>query len=360
MLPNIRGSSSEILSVLDKVSSVAKIDRPILILGERGTGKELVAQRLHYLSQRWDQPLISMNCSALSEGLIDSELFGHEAGAFTGANKRHSGRFERAENGSLFLDELGTMPITVQEKLLRVIEYGQYERVGGSQMITTNVRLICATNIDLLSASQQGHFRADLLDRLAFDVIHLPPLRYRKADILELAEHFAISMCRELGLSHFEGFTTHALAQLHDYHWPGNVRELKNVIERAVYQHNSSEDPIKHITINPFITPWETESPSTLPASNDTKGQCNAVKHSQAFDSDDNSKALDSDATNTFIPNDLKQWLHTKEHEFLIKALTNSQFNQRQAAKELGLSYDQIRGLVRKHSIKSHCTDSTI
>ncbi|MDN2480931.1 phage shock protein operon transcriptional activator [Vibrio agarivorans] len=341
MLPNIRGSSSEILSVLDKVSNIAKIDRPVLILGERGTGKELVAQRLHYLSQRWDQPLVSMNCSALSEGLVDSELFGHESGAFTGANKRHQGRFERAEGGSLFLDELGTMPLNVQEKLLRVIEYGQYERVGGSSMINTDVRLICATNVDLLEASKTGQFRADLLDRLAFDVIHLPPLRYRKDDILELAEHFAFSMCRELGLSHFEGFSHIAVNQLLDHHWPGNVRELKNVVERAVYQHGSHNAPIQHITLNPFVSPW-----STL---------CSEAVDTKSPDVDDirtQQPTLTSPSCDDVdIPDDLKQWLKDHECHWLQMALAKSQFNQRQAAKLLGLSYDQIRGLVRKHQI---------
>lgn len=337
MLPNIRGSSSEILSVLDKVSSVAKIDRPILILGERGTGKELVAQRLHYLSQRWDRPFVAMNCSALSEGLVDSELFGHEAGAFTGANKQHQGRFERAESGSLFLDELSTMPLNVQEKLLRVIEYGQYERVGGSKMINTDVRLICATNTDLVKASQDGTFRADLLDRLAFDVIHLPPLRYRKEDILELAEHFAISMCRELALSHFEGFAQSAIKQLLDYHWPGNVRELKNVIERAVYQHNSSSQPIEHIVIDPFVSPWNLS---------DQKFENTPTQKTES------TKTKNKETSIEKLPNDLKQWLCDKEREWVELALLKSQFNQRQAAKQLGLSYDQIRGLVRKHSVR--------
>lgn len=171
---NLIGQSDHFLSVLDHVSRLAPLERPVLILGERGTGKELIAKRLHYLSRRWDGPLVSLNCAALSEGLIDSELFGHEAGSFSGAKGRHKGRFERAEGGTLFLDELATSPLGVQEKLLRVIEYGEYERVGGSQVLSADVRLICATNENLPQLASDGKFRADLLDRLAFDVIHLP------------------------------------------------------------------------------------------------------------------------------------------------------------------------------------------
>lgn len=252
MQQSLLGESPAFLAVLDKVSRLAPIDRPVLVIGERGTGKELIAQRLHYLSKRWEQPLVSLNCSTLSEGLIDSELFGHESGSFTGAKGRHQGRFERAEGGTLFLDELATAPLSVQEKLLRVIEYGQYERVGGNQVLNANVRLVCATNANLPQMAQQGTFRADLLDRLAFDVIHLPALRHRPEDIVLLAEHFAIRMCRELQVPLFVGFSPNALHQLQAYSWPGNVRELKNVVERAVYQHGLNSQPIDQLVFNPF------------------------------------------------------------------------------------------------------------
>ncbi|MEF1305635.1 sigma 54-interacting transcriptional regulator, partial [Vibrio owensii] len=213
--------------------------------------------RLHYLSKRWDKPLLSLNCATLSEGLIDSELFGHESGSFTGSKGKHKGRFERAEGGTLFLDELATAPLLVQEKLLRVIEYGEYERVGGHTALTADVRLVCATNADLPKLAEQGDFRADLLDRLAFDVIMLPPLRERKEDILSLAEHYAIKMCRELQLEYFVGFTEEAQQSLLDYAWPGNVRELKNVIERAIYRHGLNSDPIEHLIFNPFEAGWD-------------------------------------------------------------------------------------------------------
>lgn len=172
---NLLGEANSFLEVLEQVSRLAPLNKPVLIIGERGTGKELIANRLHYLSGRWDGPFISLNCAALNENLLDTELFGHEAGAFTGAQKRHPGRFERADGGTLFLDELATAPMLVQEKLLRVIEYGELERVGGSQPLQVNVRLVCATNANLPERVAEEKFRADLLDRLAFDVVQLPP-----------------------------------------------------------------------------------------------------------------------------------------------------------------------------------------
>jgi len=223
------GESPSFLEVLDLVSQVAPLDKPVLIVGERGTGKELIAARLHYLSQRWDQEFLKMNCAAISESLLETELFGHDSGAFTGASRTHHGRFERADKGSLFLDELATTSVLVQEKLLRVIEYGEYERVGGSKTMETDVRLIAATNEDLPTLARNGRFREDLLDRLAFDVITLPPLRYRPEDILLLAEQFAVNMAIDLGREYFPGFSERARNVLKTYPWPGNIRELKNL-----------------------------------------------------------------------------------------------------------------------------------
>lgn len=326
MQQNLIGESPAFLTVLDKVSKLAAIERPVLIIGERGTGKELIAQRLHYLSKRWDQPLISLNCSTLSEGLIDSELFGHEQGSFTGSKGRHKGRFERAENGTLFLDELATAPLLVQEKLLRVIEYGQYERVGGHQLLNANVRLVCATNANLPEMAKSGEFRADLLDRLAFDVIHLPPLRERKEDIMLLAEYYAIKMCRELGFDYFVGFSSQAENSLLSYAWPGNVRELKNVIERAVYQHGQQETPIENLIFDPFQSGWETETEPN------------------------NEEQTSTQPAFTF-PINYKQWQEEQDQLILKSALNQSQFNQRKAADLLGLSYHQLRGMVRKYDI---------
>ncbi|MGY0615726.1 phage shock protein operon transcriptional activator [Vibrio sp. FJH11] len=332
MKQNLIGESPAFLAVLDKVSQLAPIERPVLIIGERGTGKELIAQRLHYLSRRWDKPLLSLNCATLSEGLIDSELFGHESGSFTGSKGKHKGRFERAEGGTLFLDELATAPLLVQEKLLRVIEYGEYERVGGHTALTADVRLVCATNANLPHLAEQGDFRADLLDRLAFDVIMLPPLRERKEDILSLAEYYAIKMCRELQLEYFVGFTSNAEQALLAYSWPGNVRELKNVVERAIYQHGLNVEPIDQLIFNPFETLWD-----------------NALGHN----SDQNIHEQNEAEQRTLIkfPLDYKQWQEEQDINLLNRALEEAKFNQRQAAELLGLSYHQLRGMVRKYGL---------
>lgn len=316
------GESNNFIDVLEQVSRLAPLNKPVLVIGERGTGKELIASRLHYLSDRWQGPFISLNCAALNENLLDSELFGHEAGAFTGAQKRHLGRFERADGGTLFLDELATAPMLVQEKLLRVIEYGQLERVGGSQPLQVSVRLVCATNDDLPLLAREGKFRADLLDRLAFDVVQLPPLRERRSDILVMAQHFAIQMCRELGLSLFPGFTQMAEQRLLDYAWPGNVRELKNVVERSVYRHASIEEPLDNIILNPF----QRVEPETHPVTPDSD-------------------------TLPALPLDLRHWQHQQEKDLVEKALAQARFNQRRAAGLLGVTYHQLRAMLKKHDI---------
>lgn len=326
---NLIGESESFLAALDHASRLAPLERPILILGERGTGKELIAQRIHYLSKRWDQPLVSLNCAALSEGVIDSELFGHEAGSFTGAKGRHQGRFERAEGGTLFLDELATSPLGIQEKLLRVIEYGEYERVGGSKTCQANVRLICATNADLPAMADTGKFRADLLDRLAFDIIHLPPLRERKDDILPLAEYYAVRMCREMGYGYFAGFSPTARQSLLRYQWPGNVRELKNTVERSVFRHSREDQPVSTIVLDPFSPPWH-EAPQT----NSTEPAEQKAEQAQPR-----------------LPLDLRVFQAEQEVQLINQALEQAKFNQRKAAQLLGLSYHQLRGLLRKHDM---------
>ncbi|MCG3863601.1 MULTISPECIES: phage shock protein operon transcriptional activator [unclassified Photobacterium] len=331
---NLIGESDAFLSVLDQASRLASLNRPILILGERGTGKELIAQRVHYLSKRWDQPLVTLNCAALSEGVIDSELFGHEAGSFTGAKGRHQGRFERAENGTLFLDELATAPMGVQEKLLRVIEYGEYERVGGNKPCLANVRLVCATNENLPKLVAEGKFRADLLDRLAFEIIHLPPLRERQEDILPLAEHYAVRMCRELGYSYFAGFSQHAKQQLLDYQWPGNIRELKNVVERSVFRHSTEDEPIAEIYTDPFATAWQ--SRAATPQQHAASAEKTTIQQHPAT---------------IELPLDLRQHLQNQEIMLINDALKQARFNQTKAAELLSLSYHQLRGLIRKYDI---------
>ncbi|GKW01720.1 phage shock protein operon transcriptional activator [Pectobacterium odoriferum] len=318
---NLLGEANSFLEVLEQVSQLAQLNKPVLVIGERGTGKELIASRLHYLSPRWQGPFISLNCAALNENLLDSELFGHEAGAFTGAQKRHLGRFERADGGTLFLDELATAPMLVQEKLLRVIEYGMLERVGGRDQLQVDVRLVCATNDDLPALAASGKFRADLLDRLAFDVVQLPPLRERQQDIMLLADHFAIQMCRELHLPLFPGFTPAARETLLNYGWPGNIRELKNVVERSVYRHGDSEQPLDNIILNPFRRTTAVQEKS----------------HTASGQPD--------------LPLEMKPWLLEQEKGLIERALSQAKFNQRKAAELLGLTYHQLRGLLKKHDI---------
>ena len=319
---NLLGEANSFLEVLEQVSQLAQLNKPVLVIGERGTGKELIASRLHYLSPRWQGPFVSLNCAALNENLLDSELFGHEAGAFTGAQKRHLGRFERADGGTLFLDELATAPMLVQEKLLRVIEYGMLERVGGRDQLQVDVRLVCATNDDLPALAASGKFRADLLDRLAFDVVQLPPLRERQQDIMLLADNFAIQMCRELHLPLFPGFTPAARETLLNYDWPGNIRELKNVVERSVYRHGDSDRPLDTIILNPFRrTPAVQETPPRTAISQPD------------------------------LPLDMKPWLLEQEKGLIDRALNQAKFNQRKAAELLGLTYHQLRGLLKKHDI---------
>jgi len=319
------GESPAFLEVLEHVSRVAQLNRPVLVIGERGTGKELIAARIHFLSGRWDKPFIKMNCAALAESLLETELFGHEAGSFTGATKRRQGRFELANKGSLFLDELSSTSSGVQEKILRVIEYGEFERVGGSETIRTNVRIIGATNDDLPRLAKKGEFRADLLDRLAFDVITLPPLRERPDDILTLANHFAVKMTGELGKEIFNGFSDQAQKELSGYAWPGNVRELKNVVERAVYTCQEDDQPVTDIIFDPFDSPWR---PGKKP-----KG-----KKTEQEDLPDQ-------------PYDFKQNIQDEEKRRIKNAMEKCRFNQKKTAEFLGMTYHQLRGYLRKYGL---------
>ena len=334
--PQLIGQSPAWLATLDQISGAAALDRSMLVVGERGTGKELVAARLHFLSPRWEKAYLSVNCAALSDELLDSELFGHEQGAFTGASKRRLGRFERADQGTLFLDEIATASARVQEKLLRVIEYGEFERLGGDQTITVDVRVVGATNVDLPSAVGDGKFRADLLDRLAFDVITLPPLRARKADIIPLAEYFGRRMSTELGLESFPGFTAKVVEYLIDYDWPGNVRELKNVTERALGRSYNDDgqfgQPIGQISIDPFEAPWRLGGKKTenLPVPSPQEEGSKVGQQSNSFE----------DRTMSF------------ELSLIQEALRAGENHQGKAATYLGLTYHQFRGLLRKHGLK--------
>ncbi len=326
--PELLGQSRVFLDALEHASHVAEINRPVLITGERGSGKELFAGRIHFLSGRWDGPLIKVNCAAMNEELLESELFGHEAGAFSGATRKHKGRFERAEGGTLFLDEISSASLRVQEKLLRVIEYGEYDRVGGEETLSADVRIIAAANVDLRALARDNKFRADLLDRLAFDVVLAPPLRDRREDIGLLAAHFASAMAAELGVQ-FPGFSPEALAALHAHAWPGNVRELKNVAERALFRWAAADRGglVSDIAIDPFGGALPERQP--LP---DTASQPAA-----------------DDAPEERI--DLRARLDEIEKRLATAALSRCGGNQKRAAEALSLTYDQMRGVIRKYDL---------
>ena len=313
--------------MLAHVSRLAPLDRPVLVVGERGTGKELIAARLAYLSPRWDRPFITLNCAALPDSLLDSELFGHEAGAFTSATRRRAGRFEAADGGTLFLDEIATATPAVQEKLLRAIEYGSFSRIGGNETIGVDVRVIAATNADLPALAAAGRFRADLLDRLAFDVIRLPPLRERGEDLRLLAEHFATRMTAVLGRPFFAGFTQAALAALDAWPWPGNVRELRNAVERSVCRLNDPAAPLAELVIDPFGTPATAVSALAAPLAGPMAPRLAAPPPDTSLVTAE--RAL--------------------EARMLGEALAAARFNQRAAAARVGLSYDQFRRRLRGH-----------
>ena len=320
------GQSEVFLEFQERLSRVALVNRSVLLMGERGTGKELAASRLHFLSNRWKGPLVALNCSALTPSLIESELFGYEKGAFTGAEQRRTGRFEAANGGTLFLDEIGTIPIEVQEKILRMVEYGTFERVGSSESIEVDVRIIAATNSDLVALVAEGRFKQDLLDRLSFEVLFLPPLRDRKEDILFLANHFAARMAFEIGREEIPRFSDEAISELESYSWPGNVRELKNVVERAVYRSDSSL--ITDIVFDPFHSPHVGHR---IP-----KEERPMVEtHTPSIDN--------------LLDKPVKEAVRELEIRLLKKALKETKYIQRKAAQVLGLTYHQFRGLYRKY-----------
>ena len=325
------GQSGAFLDALERASRAAALDRPVLVIGERGTGKELVAERLHRLSNRWDHPLVVMNCAALPETLIEAELFGHEAGAFTGATKARAGRFEEADGGTLFLDELGTLSMAAQDRLLRAVEYGEVTRIGASRPLHVDVRIVAATNEHLPDKVDRHEFRADLLDRLSFEVLTLPPLRARPGDVVVLADHFGRRMAAELGRRGWPGFSATALDQLGQHHWPGNVRELRNTVERAVYRWEG-EGPIDAIDLDPFASPHRPRPagapvPAPTPPAEEPVVACETG------------------------PSDFKSRVARFERELLARALAENRFNQRTTADALGLTYDQLRHALRRHDL---------
>jgi psp operon transcriptional activator len=338
------GQSLAFLDAVERASRAAPLNRTVLVIGERGTGKELIAERLHHLSSRWAGPLVIMNCAALPENLIEAELFGHEAGSFTGAAKTRHGRFEEADGGTLFLDELGTLSMPAQDRLLRAVEYGEITRIGASKPISVDVRIVAATNESLPAQVEKGKFRADLLDRLSFEVITLPPLRARQGDVPLLAEHFGRRMAVELDWPNWPGFTPRAMAQLEAYPWPGNVRELRNVVERAVYRHEDPERTIDEIIFDPFYSPW-------APAAVDT-----VQTHAAAAEADAEEVPpgphLVSSAPAPSATNDFRTAVAAYERQLLEEALNRNRFNQRATASALGLTYDQLRHALKRHKLQ--------
>jgi psp operon transcriptional activator len=337
------GQSGAFLDAVERASRAAALNRSVLVIGERGTGKELVAERLHRLSGRWRAPLVTMNCAALPETLIEAELFGHEAGAFTGATKARVGRFEEADGGTLFLDELATLSPGAQERLLRATEYGEVTRIGASKPIRVDVRIVAATNEHLPALADAGRFRADLLDRLSFEVITLPPLRAREGDVPVLADHFGRRMAAELGWSGWPGFGSRAAAVLAAHGWPGNVRELRNVVERAVYRWERPDDPVDTIELDPFASPWRLASPA--PA--DTPSAPPRPVPAAAAPSPP--PLAPPPAHNDC--DDLRAAVEAFERSILEATLSRHRFNQRATAAALKLSYDQLRHALRRHDL---------
>lgn len=336
------GQSGAFLDSVERALEAATLNRPVLVIGERGTGKELIAERLHRHSNRWSGPLVTMNCAALPETLIEAELFGHEAGAFTGATKVRQGRFEEADGGTLFLDELATLSMAAQERLLRAVEYGEVTRIGASKPIRVDCRIVAATNEHLPAMVERGKFRADLLDRLSFEVITLPPLRVREGDVLVLAEHFGQRMAAELGWKIWPGWGDRAKALLEAHRWPGNVRELRNVVERAVYRWPDGSKPVGTIHFDPFDSPWMPDP---------GQGWVQQAEPGLASESRKEPRAVDDEPCE--LVTDLKAAVDAYEKRLVEAAFAKAKYNQRSTAAALGLSYDQLRHCMKKHGISA-------
>lgn len=309
MKRRIVGVSDKLQKCLREARAVAAVSRPVMIRGERGTGKELVAAYIHERSPRSQGPFIPLNCAALSGNLLESELFGHEKGAFTGSLGRKLGRFELADGGTLFLDEIGNMAPDFQEIILRAVEYQRFERVQGTETIEVDVRFIAATNCDMEAMMESGGFRRDLYDRLTFKEITVPPLRERAQDIPVLVEYFLSELAREVPSLDGKSFSTRALAKLREQPWPGNIRQLKNTVERLAL-----------------------ESPGQIVEAEDV--------------------AIDSKDAPAVEATGFSDRVEAFQRELIQRALSDSGGNQRAAAKSLGLTYDQFRHYYRKFALK--------
>lgn len=309
---NMIGSSQAMQDVFMLISQVSKSDATVLIRGESGTGKELVAHAIHYNSLRASKPFIKVNCAALPENLIESELFGHEKGAFTGALNSRKGRFELADGGTIFLDEIGELSPMIQVKLLRVLQEREIERVGGSNLVKVDVRIITATNRNLEIEIENGGFREDLFYRLNVFPIIIPPIRERKTDIIALCDHF-IEKYNSKNSKNVKRISSGAIELFTSYHWPGNVRELENSIERAVLL--SSDDVIHGYHLPPSLQ--------------------------------------SADSTGTKNTSTLKEAVEALEKEMLIETLKNTKGNRAAAARNLGITERQIGTRVMKYDLQN-------
>jgi DNA-binding NtrC family response regulator len=314
--PRILGESEALKRAVGETQRVAQTEATVLLLGESGTGKELFARAVHHLSARRDQPFVAINCAAIPETLIENELFGHERGAFTGATDRRQGKFELASGGTIFLDEIGELPLAVQGKLLRAIEEKVVDRIGGRAPVAVDVRVVAATNKDLKAAVDNGQFRGDLFFRLAVFPIEVPPLRERGDDILLLARHFASEIGR--GLRNREAqLSPEAIAALQQHHWPGNVRELENAIERACIISDSLVLQPNDLGLMPSRSD---ETPGTL----DLSGTLSEVAH---------------------------RALRVVERKKILAALEANQGNKSRTAEDLGVSYKTLLNKIKDYNL---------
>jgi DNA-binding NtrC family response regulator len=310
----ILGTSGAIKGILDDISRIARTDARILITGENGTGKELVAQEIHRQSKRVNKELIEVNCAAIPHELIESELFGHEKGSFTGAFKQRIGKFEQADNGNLFLDEIGDMSLQAQAKVLRAIEEGKIERVGGNSKIEVDVRIISATNKDLQEEIKKGAFREDLFHRLNVIPIHIPPLRERKEDIPLLVEHFSKIFCEKNNFQQ-KNYSSDAIKLLQSLQWKGNVRELRNVVERIVIMVVKTEISEKDVAL------FTNSSTSNM-----------------------------DDLFN--ISNNFQEFKENSEKAFILKQLQANNWNISKTAEILGIQRSHLYNKLKKYGIE--------
>jgi nitrogen regulation protein NR(I) len=332
------GQSQPMQQVFKMVGRVSHSDAPVMITGESGSGKELVARAIHHYSSRSVQPFIAINCAAIPENLLESELFGHEKGAFTGAASQRIGRFEQSNGGTLFLDEIGDMPLGVQSKILRVLQEGEFSRVGGNATVKTDVRIIAATNKTLEQEVARKHFREDLFYRLNVVRIHLPPLRQRKEDVNLLAEYFLKKIATQKHLPQLK-LSEEAVKTMEEYPWPGNVRELENTIQRACVLATSDVLLPKDIPLGFAAQPPDGDADS---------GPVTAANSSPVKPTLETAVEILLDAASTDRTLQLLPWL---EREFTLFAMKRTKGNQVKAAKLLGVTRATLRKRIERYGI---------